>query len=131
MPIPRPRNGYAPCDLASTAAIANLASCPTAQDGGTLVAGMRFLVKNTASLNGVEAVHGKRNGVYRVASVTGANCALQRDWDANTTGETVSGYTVSVIGGAVNAKSLWMLTTAGAIVLGTTALTFELLAQVP
>jgi len=40
------------------------------------------------------------------------------------------GCLVPVLAGTVNAKSLWMMTTTGAVTLGTTAMTFEKLSQV-
>ena len=82
-------------------------------DGVSIVAGDRVLVKNQTTAS--------QNGIY-VASAT----AWARSADADNTpaGEVTSGMYVFVEQGTTNADSGWVLTTDGAITLGTTALAF-------
>ena len=60
---------------ASTANVANLASFTVANDGITLVAGDRVLLKNQSTV--------AQNGIYVVGTVGGGTAALTRatDWD--------------------------------------------------
>lgn len=81
-------------------------------DGVALVAGDRVLVKNQTS-----AVD---NGLYVVAAG-----AWKRATDADENSEVTPGLTVTVESGTAQADSVWQLVTDGAIVLGTTALTFQ------
>ena len=81
-------------------------------DGTALLAGDRVLVKNQS--NAAE------NGIY-VAAAT----AWKRSNDADESSEVSPGLTVSVESGISQADSIWQLVTDGAIVLGTTALTFQ------
>lgn len=84
-------------------------------DGVVLTAGSRVLVKdqNTAS----------ENGIY-----TAAAGAWIRTADADSSTDVSPGMTVPVEQGALHADTMWELTTNGPVVLGTTALTFELTA---
>ncbi|SFW61395.1 Phage tail-collar fibre protein [Pseudomonas sp. NFACC09-4] len=84
-------------------------------DGVQLVAGDRVLVKNQAS--------SAQNGIYNAAASTWA-----RAEDADSSVEVTPGLFVPVEDGAVNGDSLWHLVTNAPITLGTTGLTFEMLA---
>jgi phage-related tail fiber protein len=84
-------------------------------DGVAVVAGDRVLLPNQTLA--------KDNGLWVVA-----NGNWVRASDANTSAKVTPGLTVMVEEGAVNGDSLWHLTTNGPITLGTTALTFEMLA---
>ena len=81
-------------------------------DGVSLVVGDRVLVKNQSTAS--------QNGIYVVASG-----AWTRATDADSAIEVTAGMFVFVEQGTVNADSGWVLTTDGAITLGTTALTFS------
>ncbi|WP_339490589.1 phage tail protein [Pseudomonas rhizophila] len=85
-------------------------------DGVTLVAGDRVLVKNQAAA--------KDNGIYVVGAV-----AWQRAPDADSSAEVTSAMILSVEQGATLADTRWQLVTDGAIVLGTTSLTFQNITQ--
>lgn len=89
---------------------------PQAIDGVAVVAGDRILVKNQTAA--------KDNGIY-VAAVAGWGRAKDADVSADVT----SGLIVSVEQGATLADTRWQLITDGAIVLGTTALTFQNVTQ--
>jgi phage-related tail fiber protein len=78
-------------------------------DGVSVVAGDRVLVKNQTTASA--------NGIYVVA--TGA---WTRSIDADTSAELKSGTYVFVNEGSTNADSGWMLSTDGAITLGSTTL---------
>jgi hypothetical protein len=77
-----------------------------------LTAGDRVLVKSQAAA--------KDNGIYVVAGG-----AWVRSTDADISAEVTSGLVVAVEQGAFLADTRWQLVTDGAIVLGTTALTFQ------
>ncbi|RTU53867.1 phage tail protein [Pseudomonas aeruginosa] len=81
-------------------------------DGIVLVAGDRVLVKNQAAA--------KDNGLYIAAAG-----AWSRADDADMSVEVTPGLVVHVEQGTTMADSRWQLVTDGAIVLGTTALTFQ------
>lgn len=85
-------------------------------DGVALQAGNRVLVKNQ--------LMAKDNGLWVVSS-TGL---WKRAEDADTSIEVTPGLFVSVETGTVNGDSVWQLVTDAPIVLGTTALTFEMAA---
>lgn len=85
-------------------------------DGVALVVGDRVLVKNQ--------IAAKDNGIW-VAAAAGWSRAA--DADSNT--EVTSALLVSVEQGATLADTRWQLITDGAIVLGTTALTFQNVTQ--
>lgn len=92
-------------------------SAPNTLDGVTLVANDRILVKDQTT--------GSQNGIYYVSTLgTGANGTWTRATDADGAGELTSGAIVAVEEGSANADSQWMLTTDGAITIGTTSLTF-------
>lgn len=80
-----------------------------------LQSGARVLAKNQAT--------GKDNGLYAAAAG-----AWQRVTDADANAEVTPGMLVTIEEGATLADTVWELTTNGPIVLGTTALTFELTA---
>ncbi|UVM37697.1 phage tail protein [Pseudomonas sp. B21-017] len=84
-------------------------------DGVAVIAGDRVLLPNQTLA--------KDNGLWIVAN---------GDWvranDANVSAKVTPGLTVMVEEGTQNGDSLWHLTTNGPITLGTTALTFEMLA---
>jgi hypothetical protein len=117
-----------PARLASGATIANLSSVTVANfdgtaQGVTLVAGDRVLVKNNASLDGIEGTAAKRMGLYAVGTVTTGTAPLTRDIDANTSAMVTCGLTIDVMEGTF-ANQSFKLTTANPIVLDTTALSF-------
>ncbi|WP_124313084.1 phage tail protein [Pseudomonas chlororaphis] len=85
-------------------------------DGIVLAAGDRVLVKNQ--------VVAKDNGLYVAAAGFWARAA-----DADSNAEVTSALLVSVEQGASQADTRWQLITDGAIVLGTTALTFQNVTQ--
>lgn len=89
-----------------------------AQDGVTLVASDRFLVKNQASA--------LQNGLYEVTAVgDGSNpFILTRVTDADQAAEVTGGMFTFVEEGTTQADSGWVLTTDGAITMGTTGLDF-------
>ncbi|MEB0223618.1 phage tail protein [Pseudomonas sp. 10S4] len=89
---------------------------PQTIDGVAVVAGDRVLVKNQTAA--------KDNGIY-VAAVA----AWVRAIDADISAEVTSALAVSVEQGATQADTRWQLVTDGAIVLGTTALTFQNVTQ--
>lgn len=98
--------------VATTAPLAALSGLQTV-DGIVLTAGARVLVKDQAA--------GKDNGIY----VTAAG-AWSRAADADAAIEVTPGMLVPVEQGDKNADSVWQLTTDGAIVIGNTALAFEM-----
>lgn len=91
----------------------------SAVDGVTLVANDRVLVKDESS--------GAHNGIYVVTQVgdAGTPYILTRSSDADTSGKVTQGIYTVVVEGSQHIKSLWALTTADPITLGTTALVFE------
>jgi phage-related tail fiber protein len=84
-------------------------------DGVAVIAGDRVLVANQTLA--------KDNGLW-IAS----NGDWVRATDANTNAKVTPGLTVMVEEGTANGDSLWHLTTNAPIILGTTALTFKMLA---
>ncbi|WP_330206344.1 phage tail-collar fiber domain-containing protein [Pseudomonas sp. AM14(2022)] len=84
-------------------------------DGVAVVAGDRVLLANQTLV--------KDNGLWIVA-----NGDWVRATDANTSAKVTPGLTVMVEEGTANGDSLWHLTTNAPITLGTTALTFKMLA---
>jgi len=85
-------------------------------DGELLPTGARVLVKDQAQA--------KENGIY----VVPAAGAWKRAQDADASVEVTPGLFVSVEKGTANGDSVWQLVTDAPIVLGTTALTFEVVA---
>ena len=86
-------------------------------DGITLLADDEVLVQNQTT--------GSQNGIY----VVKAGAWVRRD-DADTSAKLNNGAVVYVSEGAVNGKTSFVLTTTGAITLGTTSLTFAVFALV-
>lgn len=106
-------NDYKASVRAATTAPINLAAPGATIDDVAMAVGNRFLDKDnaTASLRGIYIWNG-------------AAVAATRATDADGVGELTSGAIVAVEEGTTNADSLWMLTTDGAITIGTTPLTF-------
>lgn len=100
--------------LVATTADIVLAGAQTI-DGLTVPAGARVLVK--------DQVAGKDNGIYLTAAG-----AWTRAEDADASIEVTPGLFVHVEQGALNADTVWQLMTDAPIVLGTTALTFDMIA---
>lgn len=97
---------------ATTANLAALSGLLTIDDV-VLASGDRVLVKDQTTA--------AENGVY-VASAG----AWTRSEDANSAGDLTSGVQVPVEQGTLNADTVWILTTDGAITIGTTALTWQI-----
>ena len=91
-----------------------VASPGAAIDGVTLSNGDRVLLtaQSTASQNGIYVFNG-------------AASALTRATDFDTAGEMERGALIPVVEGSTGSLGLWIHTTAGAITVGTTALTFS------
>jgi hypothetical protein len=87
-------------------------------DGHALAAGESVLVKNQAA--------GLQNGLYSVTSAGAADAPfiLTRRTDADTGAELSSGSFVFIEQGSTNGSTGWVLSTSGAITIGSTALTF-------
>jgi len=102
---------------AATITNISLTAPGAAIDGVNLNAGDRILVKNQTTPS--------QNGIYVFAT---SSTALVRSQDADSTTEVTPAMAVSVEEGTANGLTSWKLTTTGAIVIGTTALTFALLA---
>lgn len=104
------RDGKQSVRVATTAAIA-LAGLQTI-DGVVLVAGDRVLVKDQAA--------GAENGIYVAAAG-----AWARATDADSGTKLNAGALVPVEAGTVNADTIWMLKTDGAIIVGATPIAFQ------
>lgn len=92
---------------------------PAVVDGVSLVLNDRVLVTGQTTAS--------QNGLYDVTVVgVGSDGTWARTSDGNTTGEILAGMMVMVTEGSVYADTQWKLTTDNPIVIGTTALTFEL-----
>lgn len=89
-------------------------------DGVTLAANDRVLIKDGASLDGVAASTPANNGIY----VVQANFDLVRAGDANSSAEVTPGMFTFVEQGATNGDAGFILSTDGAVTLGTTNLDF-------
>lgn len=91
-----------------------------AQDGITLVANNRLLVKDEAGSH-------LEHGPYAVTQVgsAGTPWILTRVAEADSTAEVTASLMVLVAEGTTQADSIWLLTTDDPITLNTTALTFE------
>lgn len=90
-------------------------------DGVALIANDRVLIKNEAS--------GLKNGIYTVTQVgDGSNpYILTRTTDADQSSELSSGTFLAITAGTINANTLWVQSTTGTIVVGTTALVWTVL----
>lgn len=97
------------CRVATTASI-TLSGAQTI-DGISVVAADRVLVKNQSTAS--------QNGLYLCASGS-----WTRTTDADANAEVTAGLAVFIEEGTVNADTGWLLTTDGAITVGTTSLTF-------
>lgn len=106
-------NDYKVSVRAATTTSINLAAPGAAIDSVAMAVGNRFLDKDNATAN--------LRGIY---IWNGAAVAATRATDADGVGELTSGAVVAVEEGTINADSQWMLTTDGAITIGTTALAF-------
>ena len=95
------------------------AQAAIAIDGVTLVANDRVLVKNQTA--------GAQNGFYKVTTVGSgsANWVLTRTPDADAASELTAGAFTFAEEGTANGDNGYVLSTNGAITLGTTAITFE------
>ncbi len=95
------------------------AQAAIAIDGVTLIAQDRVLVKNQTA--------GAQNGFYKVTTVgTGStNWVLTRTPDADAASELTAGAFTFAEEGTANGDNGYVLSTNGAITLGTTAITFE------
>jgi hypothetical protein len=102
----------APVRAASTANV-SLSTPGATIDGVTLSSGDRVLLKDQTTAS--------QNGIY---VWSGASSALTRASDAVSASDFVSLFQVGVTEGTTNAASLWMMSQAAAITLGTTAITF-------
>jgi hypothetical protein len=92
---------------------------PSTVDGITLTTNDRILVKGQSSAG--------QNGLYRVGTLgTGSNGTWVRTVDADQNGEIQAGMIVMVTEGTTYKDTQWKLTTNDPIIIGTTALTFEL-----
>lgn len=100
--------------LVATTGPIQLAGSPTV-DGVAVPLGSRVLVKDQAQA--------KDNGIYLTADI------WKRATDADSSAKVTPGLMVAVEQGAMNADTLWLLSTDGAIVLGTTPLTFKNVTQ--
>jgi hypothetical protein len=107
-----------PVRVATTATItiATALNNGDAIDGVTLATGDRVLVKDQST--------GSQNGIY----VVGASPGRAFDWDQDLTSdvpaEESQGAVIVVLEGTANGGTTWRCTNTGAVVLGTTALTF-------
>jgi phage-related tail fiber protein len=106
------RSGLDVKDSVRAATTANITLSGTQTiDGVSLIAGDRVLVKDQTTASG--------NGIYVVAAG-----AWSRATDADSSAEVTSGMFTFVEEGTVNGDSGYVLTTNGAITLGTTSLAF-------
>jgi len=88
-------------------------------DGQTMVADERVLIKDQSA--------GLQNGIYKVttAGSGGAAFVLTRTTDFDSPAEVTSGAFTFIETGTANSDSGWVLTTDGAVTIGTTALAFS------
>lgn len=106
--------GKAPCRLATT--VNDTLSGLAARDGVTPVAGDRVFAKDQTTA--------ADRGIYIAAA--GA-WARSEDFDDNVDAD--NGTIIPVVEGTANQKTSWQLTTTGAITIGVTALTFEIMGR--
>lgn len=96
---------------------------PSTLDGVTLATSNRILVKDQTDP--------KQNGIYTVSVLgSGANGTWVRASDANTGANLVSGSYIFINGGTTWTSSAWVMTTPGAIVIGTSDINWTLFNQV-
>jgi hypothetical protein len=103
-------------DAASTANVDLSAAVSVVFDGITLVEGDLVLLKDQTST--------EENGVYKVGAVSSATALLTRHAVMDESFETFGGLRVYVDEGTLAGGECYVLTTAGAITVGTTSLTF-------
>ena len=86
---------------------------------GTFVDSLRILIKDQSA--------GLQNGIYKVttAGSGGAAFVLTRTTDFDSPAEVTSGAFTFIETGTANSDSGWVLTTDGAVTIGTTALAFS------
>jgi hypothetical protein len=115
---------HTPAVAATTGTNITLAGgAPSTLDGVTLSSSNRILVKDQTDL--------KQNGIYTVSVLgSGANGTWVRATDADTGAELVSGSYIFINGGTTWASSAWVMTTPGAIVIGTSDINWTLFNQV-
>lgn len=99
----------APCKAATTTNIT--LSGEQTIDGVACVAGDRVLVKNQSTAS--------QNGIYVVNTST-----WERAADFDGTRDVVTGTIVNIIDGTTNGDTFWTVSTTGAIIIGTTSITF-------
>lgn len=109
----------------NTNAIANLQETPLIIDSVSIAEGDRILVKNKASIDGIEVPSEVRNGIYVVRKISGGSASLIRSKDANTSKEVNSAMFTFVQEGASNKDDGYILTTINPIELDTTPLIFK------
>lgn len=103
--------------VATTATVTLSGGAPSTLDGIALAANDRILVKNQGT--------GSENGLYYVSTLgTGANGTWTRTTDANTSAKVTPGMYVFVEEGTATNRGKYILSTTGAITLGTTSLSF-------
>lgn len=103
-----------PATVASTGSNVNIVSAPSSLDGVTGSAGDSWLLKEQSTPS--------QNGIY---TFNGAGGALTRRSDFATTGQVIQGTQVRVTQGSVNALSVFAVTTANPITIGSSALAFS------
>lgn len=101
---------------ASTGNVANLASFTVANDGVTLVAGDRVLLKDQSTAS--------QNGIYVVGTVGSGTAPLTRATDFDAAAEVKPNALVAVAAGTLGANTMWQLTISSAPTIGSTSLTF-------
>lgn len=99
--------GYAPVRSASTGIAANLASFTVANDGVTLVAGDRVLLKDQGT--------GTQNGIYVVGTVANGSAPLTRATDMEVGAAFTDGDAVWCQEGTANGNKEFRLTTSGVV----------------
>jgi len=117
---PLPTNTYSNGTAGVGATLTASANGALSVDGfGLAATGLRVLVKNEQLA--------ENNGIYTVTTVGTASVpyVLTRATDFDTDKEVTPGAFTFIEQGTVNADSGWVLTTDGAIVIGTTALNFS------
>jgi hypothetical protein len=102
---------------ASTANVANLAAFTVANDGVTLVAGDRVLLKDQSAP--------AANGIYVVGTVATGTAPLTRATDFDASAEVKPNSLVVVSAGTANANTVWQLAITAAPTIGSTSLTFS------
>jgi hypothetical protein len=105
------------CRVATTSNVTLSGGTPATVDGVNLQVNDRVLV--TGQTNATE------NGIYFVSTLgSGSNGSWTRALDANENAEVSSGLILTVTEGTLHSSSIWKLTTADPISIGTTELTF-------